>query len=220
MRAEQLHVINFNTGAVPFAVNLAGAVPAAVGITSDQRYGYRLYAITQSDNDEIWSVRDFAGRNVAHSEPSSNSGHQAPSALFAQLHDTEPGEAYEVNFSGGHEQTTRGVIVGDYDCGPVCSSCARDVIVNSDRFDGTGVKAVWGSDPFPPGPMSYRYNLHPDIIEGIEAMLFDYTYEDTAWEEGTEYVRFQEVDYKSHWDIILTIQEYNGVEYEEGALGS
>ncbi|WP_231741258.1 phosphate/phosphite/phosphonate ABC transporter substrate-binding protein, partial [Halorubrum sp. CBA1125] len=220
MRAEQLHICNFNTGAVPFAVNIAGAVPEAIGLPDDPPlYGYRLWAITQADNEEIWSVDDFAGKNVAHSEPTSNSGNQAPRALFEQEFDLIAGEDYEVNYSGGHDQTTRGVAVGDYDCGPVCSSCAKDVIeASGDELQGSDIKAVWASQPFPNGPFAYRYNLHPDIVEGFQRALYDYDYAGTEWERGSDYARHVEIEYKTHWDIILTIQKFNGVEYNLNAL--
>lgn len=217
MRSERLHFCNFNTGAVPFAVNLAGAVPCAVGLGSSGQFGYRLFATTHVDNNDIQSVNDFAGANVAHSEPTSNSGNQAPRALFEQEFGVVPGEDYEVEYSGGHDQTTRGVYAKDYDAGPICSTCLRDVVEDAD-LDATKLKVVWASSPFPSGPMAYRYNLHPDIQEGFVRALTEYDYSGTLYEEQADYNRFVPIEYKTHWDIILTIQKFNGVEYEPGSL--
>ncbi|WP_199242324.1 PhnD/SsuA/transferrin family substrate-binding protein, partial [Halorubrum sp. SD626R] len=82
MRSERAHIANFSTGTTAFAVNLAGAVPFAAGVAPDGAFGYRLFATARADADEIQSVEDFADDDVrmAHAEPASNSGHQAPSA--------------------------------------------------------------------------------------------------------------------------------------------
>ena len=49
MRSERAHIANFSTGTTAFAVNLAGAVPFAAGLTPDKLFGYRLFATTRAD---------------------------------------------------------------------------------------------------------------------------------------------------------------------------
>jgi|AntRauMinimDraft_4_1070384.scaffolds.fasta_scaffold00347_11 phosphonate transport system substrate-binding protein len=220
MRSERVHIANFATGATPFAVNLAGAVPFAVGFQGDGAFGYRLFATTRADNHEIQSVEDFAndGVRIAHAEPSSNSGHQAPSALFDQEFGVTPEEDYEVNFSGGHSQTTRGIANDDYDAGPICSTCMKDTVDADNGLSYDDFKVVWASNPFPPGPVAYRYNLHPDIVEGIEEAWLDTSWEGTTYEEATDYAEFVPIEYRKHWYDIMVIQRYNGVDYESGNL--
>ena len=221
MRSERAHIANFSTGATAFAVNLAGAVPFAVGIASDGAFGYRLFATTRADADGVQSVEDFADDDVrmAHAEPSSNSGHQAPSALFDQEFDVTPGEDYEVNFSGGHSNTSRGIAAGDFDAGPICSTCMRDTVEGDENLSFDDFKVVWASNPFPNGPITYRYNLHPDIVEGIEAAWLDSEFSGTAYAERTDYTEFVPVEYRRHWYDIMVIQGYNDVEYKKSALG-
>ena len=220
MRSERAHIANFSTGATAFAVNLAGAVPFAVGLASDGAFGYRLFATTRADAHDIQSVEDFARDDVtmAHAEPSSNSGHQAPSALFDQEFDVTPEEDYEVTFSGGHSNTARGIANGDYDAGPICSTCLKDTVEGDSSLEFSDFKVVWASNPFPNGPITYRYNLHPDIVEGIEAAWLDSDFSGTAYAERTDYTQFLPIEYRRHWYDISTIQGYNGVEYEQGAL--
>lgn len=220
MRSERVHVANFATGATPFAVNLAGAVPFAVGIQADGAFGYRLFATTRADAHDIQSIEDFANGDVrvAHGEPSSNSGHQAPSALFDQEFGVTPEEDYEVNFSGGHSQTSRGIANDDYDAGPICSTCIKDTVDADDSLSYDDFKVVWASNPFPPGPVAYRYNLHPDIVEGIREAWIDANWEGTTYEEATDYAEFVPIEYRKHWYDIMVIQGYNGVEYESGNL--
>ncbi|MDZ5810428.1 phosphate/phosphite/phosphonate ABC transporter substrate-binding protein [Halorubrum sp. AD140] len=219
MRSERAHIANFSTGTTAFAVNLCGAVPFAAGIDGDA-FGYRLFATTRADADDIQSVEDFANDDVriAHAEEASNSGHQAPSALFDQYFDVTAHEDYEVNFSGDHSATTRGIAAGDYDAGPICSTCFLDTVEAESDLSFDDFKVVWASDPFPNGPIAYRYNLHPDIAEGIQAAWLDSDFEGTAYADRTGYAVFEPIEYRRHWYDIMVIQEYNGVEYTEGSL--
>ncbi|SEL23230.1 phosphate/phosphite/phosphonate ABC transporter substrate-binding protein [Haloferax larsenii] len=218
MRSERLHVAGFSTGPTPFAVNLAGAVPFSLQVSDEGDFGYRLWLATQADNDDIDALEDLEGKRVAHSEPSSNSGNQAPRALFANQ-GVVPGDDYEVAYSGGHEQSVLGVANGDYDAAPVCSTCVARV-ANSGNLDPSKIKVVWASNPFPTTSFTYRYNLTPEIQEGIRAAFIDYDYSDTKIAETFEgRGKFTEIDYATAYDIILQIQENNGVEYETGNLG-
>jgi phosphonate transport system substrate-binding protein len=221
MRSERAHIANFSTGTTCFAVNLCGAVPFAAGIAPDGSFGYRLFATTRADAGSIRSVEDFARDDVkmAHAEPASNSGHQAPSALFDQYYDVTAGEDYEINFSGGHSQTTRGIAAGDYDAGPICSTCMKDTVEADSNLSFDDFKVVWASAPFPNGPIAYRYNLKPEIIEGIERAWLDSNFEGTAYAERTGYNEYVPIEYRRHWYDIMVIQRYNGVEYTKSALG-
>lgn len=217
MRSERLHVGGFSTGPTPFAVNLAGAVPFSIQVSNDGAFGYRLWLATQADNDEITALEDLAGKRIAHSEPSSNSGNQAPRALFENQGIT-PDEDYEVSYSGGHEQSILGVANGDYDAAPVCSTCATRV-ANAGNVDPEAIKVVWASDPFPTTSFNYRYNLTPEIQEGVRKAFLDYDYSDTEIAETFEgRGKWTEIEYATAYDIILQIQEKNGVEYNTGNL--
>ena len=222
MRSERAHIANFSTGTTAFAVNLGGAVPFGVGLTPEEEFGYRLFATTRADADDIQSVDDFARDDVTvgHSEPASNSGHQAPSALFDQYFDVTADEDYEVNFSGGHGNTTRGIAAGDYDAGPICSTCMVDTVEAQSDLSYDDFKVVWCSAPFPSGPVAYRYNLKPEIQEGIERAYLDSDFSGTDYQERTGYNKFVPIDYRTVWKDIMIIQRYNGVEYERSALGS
>nr|WP_250139275.1 phosphate/phosphite/phosphonate ABC transporter substrate-binding protein [Halosolutus amylolyticus] len=218
LRSGRAHIGNVSTGTTAFAVNLADVVPFACGVQSDGQFGYRLLAITRSDMDDIQSVEDFPEFDVTHTEPASNSGHQAPSALFDQYFDVTPEEDYEVQFSGGHDQSAIGISAGDYDCGPICSTCIQDLVESRDDIDFEDYKVVWASDPFPPGPMVHRYDLEPDLVADIKSVWLDTDWSGTGYEESTNYAEFVEIDYRSVFYDIMVIQRYNGVEYESGNL--
>ncbi|QAU14404.1 phosphate/phosphite/phosphonate ABC transporter substrate-binding protein [Halorubrum sp. BOL3-1] len=220
LRSGRAHFGSVSTGTAGFAVNLGGAVPFTADVSPTGQFGYRLLAITRADEDDIQSVEDFARGdvNVAHSEPASNSGHQAPSALFDQYFDVTPDEDYEVDFSGGHDQTGRGIAVGDYDAGPICSTCLDDLIQANDDMSYDDFKVVWGSNPFPPGPLVHRYNLHPDLVEGIKEATIGTDWTGTDYAEQTGEAEFVPIDFKRVYHDIMVIQRYNDVEYESGSL--
>lgn len=217
-RSGRGHLGDISTGTSAFGVNLGGVVPFAAPISPSGQFGYRLLALTRAGMDEIQSVNDLPDHKIAHTEPASNSGNQAPSALFDQFFDVTPGEDYEVEFSGGHDQTGRGIAVGDYDAGPICSTCLDDLVQATDDLSYEDYKVVWASNPFPPGPLVHRYNLHPDIVEGIKEATIGTDWTGTDYAEATGEAEYISMDYKRVFNDILIIQRYNDVEYESGAL--
>ena len=117
MRSGRLHVAGFSTGPTAFAVNLAGAIPFAVKGTAKEFQGYNLIVIVKA-NSPYQKLSDLKGKKVAHTAPSSNSGHLAPLALFPK-EGLAPDKDYKIIFSGKHDQSVMGVNSGDYDAGAV-----------------------------------------------------------------------------------------------------
>ena len=119
MRSGRLHVAGFSTGPTAFAVNLAGAVPFAVKGTAKEFQGYNLIVVVKASSP-YQKLADLKGKKVAHTSPSSNSGHLAPLALFPAQGLT-PDKDYKIIFSGKHDQSILGVNSGDYDAAAVAS---------------------------------------------------------------------------------------------------
>ncbi|WP_404364263.1 phosphate/phosphite/phosphonate ABC transporter substrate-binding protein [Marinobacter sp.] len=211
MRSGRLHVAGFSTGPTPFAVNLAGAVPFALMGSDEGQFGYTLQVYTQADSD-ITEVADLKGKRVAHTSPTSNSGNQAPRALFPEL-GVVPGEDYEVIYSGSHDQSMLGVVAGDYDAAPVASEVVERMAAR-DLYDEEDVRIVWESDRFPTTSYNYAYNLHPDLVEKIKEAFYSFKFAGTELGEEFEGVEsFIPINYKEHWKVIRAIQSANGVQY-------
>ena len=217
MRSGRLHVAGISTGPTVFGVNLAGYVPVAIMGRADGRFGYRLQLITHRDSD-IKKVTDMKGRKIAHVTPSSNSGNQAPRALFKSM-GVVPDKDYKVIYSGKHDNSILGVANKDYDAAPVASSVL-------DRMDDKGVvkksdlRVIWQSRLFPTTSYGYVYNLKPDLQKKItEAFLtFDWTGTALKKEFGKKSDKFIPITFKEHWADIRTIQDTNGVKYTDAAL--
>ncbi len=216
MRSGRLHIAGFSTGPTPFAVNLAGAVPFALMGSDDGQFGYTLQVYTRVDSG-IDTMEDLRGRRVAHTSPTSNSGHQAPEALFPAL-GVVPGEDYEIVFSGSHDNSMLGVVAGDYEAAPVASEVV-DRMAARGLYDPDEVKIIYETDSFPTTSYTYVYNLHPDLIVKIREAFFSFDFEGTALGEEFEGVsKFIPINYQEHWSVIRQIQEFNGVEYTPAGL--
>lgn len=216
MRSGRLHIAGFSTGPTPFAVNLAGAVPFAIMGAEDGQFGYRLQVFTQADSD-IQEVSDLAGRRVAHTSPTSNSGNQAPRALFPGL-GVIPDEDYEVVYSGSHDQSMLGVVAGDYDAAPVASEVV-DRMAERGLYDVADVRKIWESDPFPTTSFTLAHDLDPELAATIKDAFFSFEFEGTALGDEFEGVsKFVPITYQDQWAVIREIQASNGVEYTPQGL--
>lgn len=216
MRAGRLHVAGISTGPTPFAVNLAGYVPFAIMGSEDGTFGYTLQLYVRKDSG-IKSITDLKGKVVAHTTPTSNSGHQAPMALFPAL-GVVPGEDYEIVYSGGHDASILGVASGDYDAAPVASEVVERLAARG-LYDPDELEIIWESQPFPTTSYGHVYNLHPDLVEKIKEAFFTFDFRGTALgEEFQGVTQFVPITYKDDWAIIRATQEYLGIEYTQARL--
>ena len=218
MRSGRLHISGYAAGATVYGVNLGGFHPVAMMGDKDGTFrGYRLWLITHKDSN-IKTIRDLKGRKVAHVTPASNSGDQAPRALFKKEGIT-PDTDYKVVYSGKHDNSIMGVANKDYDAAPIASTVMERMIARK-MLDRSTVRIVWESEPFPGTAYGYIYNLHPDLQKKVrEAFLtFDWKGTGLAKDFGKQAEVFIPVDYKKHWDILRTIQRDNKEAYTLEAL--
>lgn len=174
MRAGRLHVAGFSTGPTAFAVNIAGAVPFAIKGGDNGPRSYNLVVISRKDNAAIQKLTDLKGKKVAHTSPSSNSGHMAPNALLPKQGLT-PGTDYKILFSGKHDQSVMGVNSGDYDAATVASDVfermARRGTIKLDDF-----RILYRSAPFPTSSFAYAHDLEPTLRDKLVGCFMNYKY--------------------------------------------
>jgi phosphonate transport system substrate-binding protein len=220
MRSGRLHVSGFAAGATVYGVNLGGFHPLAMMGNKDGTFrGYQLWLITQKDSD-IKTVKDLKGRKVAHVTPSSNSGNQAPRALFKSM-GVEPDVDYTVVYSGKHDNSIMGVVNKDYDAAPVASTVMQRMMERG-VFEPSEVRIIWKSDQFPGTSYGCVYNLSPKLQEKIKDAFLTFDWKGTGLEKdfGKRADSFIAVDYAKHWNVIRTIQKANNVVYNQDALSA
>ena len=218
MRSGRLHVSGFAAGATVYGVNLGGFHPVAMMGNKDGTFrGYKLWLITHKDSD-IKTVKDLKGRKIAHVTPSSNSGNQAPRALFKNM-GIVPDEDYEVIYSGKHDNSIMGVVNRDYDAAPVASTVMQRMVERG-IFDASEVRIIWESDQFPGTSYGYIYNLAPKLQEKVREAFLTFDWAGTGLEKdfGKRADAFIPVDYVKNWQVIRTIQKENDVIYTQDAL--
>lgn len=219
MRAGRLHVAGFSTGATPFAVNIAGAVPFAVKSTDQGPRGYHLAVITKKGSG-INTLADLKGHKVAHASPSSNSGHLAPLALLPKQGIT-PGKDYKIVFSGKHDQSIMGVASGDYDAAAVASDVfERMTARGAARADD--FKVLYQSEKFPTSSFAYAHDLNPQLRDKLVGCFLNYRFtpEMTKAFEGD--TKFVPATYLKDYAIVREVaaaagEKFNREAYEQAA---
>lgn len=214
MRAGRLHIAGFNTGSNPLAVACAGFRPFAMMAGDDGSFGYEMEIITYPGSG-IEEVADIAGRTLAFTAETSNSGFKAPSALLMSEFGMEPETDYTPAFSGAHDNSILGVANRDYDAAAIANSVKTRMIergvVSEDQFE-----IIYTSQTFPTTGYGVVYNLHPELQETIRDAFFSFDWEGTKLQEEfskSGEAQFIPITFQEDWAVIRQIDEASGVSY-------
>jgi phosphonate transport system substrate-binding protein len=212
MRSGRLHIAGFNTGSNPIAVNCAGFVPFAIMGGKDGQFGYEMEIIVPSDS-AIKTPADMKGKKVAFTEPTSNSGFKAPSAILKADFNLEKDRDFTAVFSGKHDNSVIGVANKDYDAAAIANEVMFRMFERK-VVDGAKIRSIYKSETFPTTGYGYAYNLDPALVEKIKQAFFTFAWEGSALKaEFKEQDRFVPITYKKDWNIIRKIDGANGVKY-------
>jgi len=214
MRAGRLHIAGFNTGSNPLAVACAGFRSFAMMAGADGSFGYEMEIITYPGSG-IESIADLAGKNLAFTAETSNSGFKAPSALLKAEFNLEAGRDFTPAFSGAHDNSILGVANKDYDAAAIANSVKTRMIernvVREDQFE-----IIYTSQTFPTTGYGVVYNLHPDLQEKIKEAFFSFEWEGTKLQEEfgkSGESQFIPITFQEDWAVIRQIDEASGVSY-------
>ncbi|MDB5797176.1 MAG: hypothetical protein JWP36_1078 [Paucimonas sp.] len=214
MRSGRLHVGGFSTGPTAFAVNIAGAIPFAVKGTEKEFQGYNLIVIVKKDSP-YQKLSDLKGKKLAHTSPSSNSGHMAPMALFP-AEGLKPETDYKILFSGKHDQSILGVKSGDYDAAAVASDVYHRMgtrgQIKEDEF-----RVIYRSAKFPTSSFAYAHDLEPGLRDKMLKCFYDYRFPAEMQKAFDGADRFYPVTYKKDWEIVRRVAEAGGEAFNRKA---
>jgi phosphonate transport system substrate-binding protein len=215
MRSGRLHISGYATGVVGFAVNMAGAVPFGAIASERGLSGYKVQAIVKADSP-YKQLSDLKGKKVAHTAPSSNSGHLAPLVFFPEK-GLVPNQDYKPLMSGGHDKSVLGVASGDYDMAPIASDVLDRMIlrgvVKADQF-----RTIYESEIFPTSSFSLAHDLKPELAEKLRSCFFAYKFDDALKKEYVGQDRFLPMNYKDAWKPLRDIAEKSGTPYNKAAF--
>jgi phosphonate transport system substrate-binding protein len=215
MRSGRLHVAGFSTGPTGFAVNLAGAVPFAAKGTEKGPEGYHLISLVKA-NGPFQKLADLKGKRVAHTAPSSNSGHLAPLVLYPPQ-GLRPNVDYRPLMSGGHDKSALGVLSGEYDMAGVASD-VFDRMVTRGMFGLEDFRIIYTSPLFPTSSFAYAYDLKPELAKKITDCFFAFRFPEAMQKEFNGDDRFVPITYKETWKVVREIAEGSGTPYNRQAF--
>lgn len=207
MRSGRLHVGGFSTGPTAFAVNLAGAVPFAVKGTEKEFQGYNLIFVVKKTSP-FMKLADMKGKKVAHTSPSSNSGHMAPLALFPSEGLT-PDKDYKILFSGKHDQSVMGVLSGDYDGAAVASDVFHRMGTRG-QIKEDDFRVIYRSQKFPTSSFAYAHDLDPELAKKMVKCFYDYRFTADMQKNFDGADRFYPVTFQKDWEVVRKVAEGSG----------
>ncbi len=217
MRAGRLHVAGFNTGSNPLAVNCAGFVPfTMMASRADGAYGYEMEFIVHRDSP-IQRMEDLRGRTIAFTQPTSNSGFKAPSALLEKNYGLVAERDFRPAFSGRHDNSIIGVANRDYDAAAIANSVMNRMFERG-AVDRALIRSIYKSQSFPTTGYGYVYNLHPELQAKVREAFFTFNWDGTALLEEFGKAQppqdaFIPITFKEHWAVIREIDAAMNVSY-------
>jgi phosphonate transport system substrate-binding protein len=214
MRSGRLHVGGFSTGPTAFAVNIAGAVPFAVKGTEKEFQGYNLLVVVKKSSP-FMKLGDLKGKRVAHTSPSSNSGHMAPLALFP-AEGLTPDKDYKILFSGKHDQSIMGVNSGDYDAAAVASDVYHRM-ASRGQIKEDDFRVIYRSNKFPTSSFAYAHDLEPELAKKLVKCFYDYRFTSEMQKAFDGADRFFPVTFQKDWEVVRQVASGSGEAFNRSA---
>lgn len=175
--------------AVAMGSERAGVMPIVMKAPNGDKAQavYHSVFITQKNNSEINSIKDFKGKTIAFVDPDSTSGNLVPTSeimkAFPDLHLTNEkihtnGEFFEaVSFSGKHQAGLQAVIKGDVDIVPISDQIMASEFKNGNA-DENAVKVVHSSAAIPAEAMVVSKTVNEDLKKTLTKFLVEYNNKD------------------------------------------
>lgn len=175
--------------AVAMGAERAGVTPIVMKAPNGDKAQavYHSVFVTQKDNSEINSIKDFKGKTIAFVDPDSTSGNLVPTSeimkAFPDLDLTNEkihtnGEFFEaVSFSGKHQAGLQAVIKGDVDIVPISDQIMASEFKNGNA-DENAVKVVHSSAAIPAEAMVVSKTVNEDLKKTLTKFLVEYNNKD------------------------------------------
>lgn len=189
LRTGKADMVYMGALAVAMGAERAGVTPIVMKAPNGDKAQavYHSVFVTQKDNSEINSIKDFKGKTIAFVDPDSTSGNLVPTSeimkAFPDLHLTNEkihtnGEFFEaVSFSGKHQAGLQAVIKGDVDIVPISDQIMASEFKNGNA-DENAVKVVHSSAAIPAEAMVVSKIVNEDLKKTLTKFLVEYNNKD------------------------------------------
>jgi phosphonate transport system substrate-binding protein len=215
MRDGKLQVAILNTGSVPLGVCAAGFVPVAALGSDKGETKYQMELLVKSDSP-VQSPSDLRGHELTLTEPGSNSGYKAPLVILKRDFGLLPGRDFGIRYSGGHEQSIKGLVDGTYEVIAVANDILSREVAAGD-IKPSQYRSIYKSEDFPTAAIGYANNLKPELAAKIKDAILKFNWKGTGLEKafnGAQETRFVPVDYKNDWALVRQIDDSIGFPYQ------
>ena len=157
---------------------------------------------------------DLAGKTLAFTSPTSNSGFKAPSAILKSEFGLVADSDFSTAFSGKHDNSILGVANKDYEAAAIANSVKKRMI-DRDVVKEDQIRTIYKSQTFPTTGYGHAHNLDPTLVAKIKQAFFTFPWEGSDLQaEFKKEGRFISIHHKSDWDVIRKIDAANGVTYD------
>jgi phosphonate transport system substrate-binding protein len=179
MRSKKLELLLVSPMSYYQAKRIADIEPL-VTTGTEGTIPYKTVFITRSDRSDINSVHDLRGKTFAFVDPASSSGYMFPKAkLIKDLGlDTEqienPGYYFKtVTYSGKHDSSVMGVIMGDYDGAAVALGTIYN-LAKAGLIKENDLKILGETEVIPTACFVIRADLPQDLKAKIKEFYLGY----------------------------------------------
>jgi len=205
-----LHVAGINTGNIPTAVNQCGFVPICGLATEKGMASYKMLIIVPADSP-IQKLHDLAGRELALTEPGSNSGFKSPLVLLDRDNNLKPGRDFQIRYSGGHDASIEGIANKTFQAAAVASDIlTRAMSEEPPRIRKEQFRTIYESENFPTAGFGYVWNLSPELAAKVKDAFFKFEWKGTGVEKefaGSQQTKFVPVNFKDDFALVRRIDD-------------
>lgn len=167
----------------PFAYVVAGIngakltpLGAVIGEEGEEP-GYQSYGLARSEEANINSLNDFAGKKVCFVDPGSTSGFLYPSAGLIEAGVIKSGSEADISaamtpiYAGGHDASALSIANGDCDAGFAFDTMVDTTMIEKGDLQPGQLKTVWESEMIAGSVFAANDDLGTETVDKLKTIF-------------------------------------------------
>jgi phosphonate transport system substrate-binding protein len=215
MRSGNIEFARFGPAVYSLGRRVIGEklTPLLRDVDNNGAEGYYSVIIVKSDS-AFRSIEDLKGRVLTFADPNSTSGYAFP-RYFLRKQGFDPAIHFKATpFSGGHENSVRAVVAGQYEAGAVFWTNEQSGIVQRlearNQVPKGSTRIIWTSPLIPNSPFCARGDLPKELVNQLVAAMFSMKVDGPeAWEalNDGQVSRYAPAKHEDYLDVVAVIEE-------------